>query len=220
MTVIHCKAVLFDLDGVLVDSTRCVERVWRQWAERNGKDAAAILEIAHGRRTIETLQMIAPELDIAAEVALLAASETVDLEGVEVVAGARSLLNALPHGSWSVVTSGTRDVARARLQHCSLPAPASLITADDVTRGKPDPEGYLAAAELLRCDPEGCVVVEDSPAGIQAAHAAGMQIIGVASTHSPADLLSTDAIVRSVADIRVQAGRVALELSVSDLEID
>lgn len=216
--VIHCKAVLFDLDGVLVDSTRCIERHWREWASRHGRDPNEILRIAHGRRTVETLQMIAPELDIAAEVAALAASEAVDMDGVDVITGASELLHALPPRSWTVVTSGTREVARARLQHCELPVPGSLITADDVVRGKPSPEGYLTAARALHCEPEECVVVEDSPAGIEAAHAAGMRIIATASTHAPTDLRSADVVVRSVSDIDVRREDGRFELLISEFE--
>lgn len=218
MKVMGCSAVLFDLDGVLVDSARCVERHWRAWASRHGHDAEEILRIAHGRRTVETLRMVAPELDISAEVAALAASEAADLDGVDVIAGARSLLESLPHGSWTVVTSGTRDVARARLRHCELPIPEWLVTADDVDRGKPAPEGYLAAAEALGSKPEACVVVEDAPAGIVAAHAAAMRTIAVASTHVPAKLRSADVVVRSVSDIEARPQDGGIQLVVRERE--
>ena len=147
--VIRCGAVLFDLDGVLMDSRVCVERHWTRWANRHGIDVALVLAEAHGRRTTDTILAVAPSLDIAAEARLLEEAETVDFDGVTTLPGAAPLLEALPPGSWAVVTSGTRALATGRLAHGGLPMPEQLITADDVERGKPDPQPYLAGAAAL-----------------------------------------------------------------------
>ena len=217
MKVIVCHAVLFDLDGVLVDSTPCVERHWGNWAHKHGRDAAEILRFSHGRTTIETIRLIAPELDAAAEAAALAAIGESDLEGVEVMPGASELLASLPKELWAVVTSGPRLIARKRLVHCGLPIPNVFITADDIRRGKPAPDGYLAAAAALHCRPENCVVIEDAPSGIEAAHAAGMRVIAVATTFNSVQLPVADAAVNSVSAIRAQLRNGEIEILVSDI---
>jgi mannitol-1-/sugar-/sorbitol-6-phosphatase len=193
---LHCAAVLFDLDGVLVDSAECVERTWRRWATRHNLDAARVIELAHGRRTIETVRLVAPHLAAANEVAVLASGEASTTEGVYKVPGARELLESLPPNAWAIVTSGVRAVATVRLHHTALPMPRVLVCADDIQRGKPDPEGYLVAAHQLGRVPADCVVVEDTPAGLQAARAAGMRVIAVSGTF-PAEALATANVVLS-----------------------
>lgn len=199
MEVIRCGAVLFDLDGVLMDSRVCVERHWTRWANRHGIDVALVLAEAHGRRTTDTLLAVAPSLDIAAEARLLEEAETVDFDGVTTLPGAAPLLEALPPGSWGVVTSGTRALATGRLAHGGLPIPERLITADDVERGKPDPQPYLAGAAALGVDPAQCLVVEDAVAGLRAGRAAGCRgLVAVLGTTARdelepvADLVLTD----------------------------
>ena len=118
---LHCAAILFDLDGVLVDSSECVERTWRRWAARHGLDPAHVIEFAHGRRTFETVQLVAPNLVAADEVAALAASEVSTTEGVYQVPGAHELLQSVPPEAWAIVTSGVRAVATLRLRHAELP---------------------------------------------------------------------------------------------------
>ena len=159
---LQCAAILFDLDGVLVDSAVCVERIWRTWALQHYMDPDRVIALAHGRRTIETVQLVAPHLATEAEAAALAASESNTTDGVFEVRGARELLQRLSACSWVTVTSGIRAVATLRLLHTGLPQPEVLVCADDVHRGKPDPEGYLAAAERLGFAPRACVVVEDA----------------------------------------------------------
>ena len=137
-----CAALLFDLDGVLVDSTTCVEHTWRRWAAQHGLDAGAILRLAHGRRALETVQRAAPHLadtEVAAEVAALAALEARETAGVLEVPGAAALLRALPPERWAVVTSGVRAVAEHRLRHVGLPVPPIMVCADEVAHGKPHP---------------------------------------------------------------------------------
>lgn len=204
---IDCAAVLFDLDGVLIDSTACIERHWRQWAHAHGLDVGAVMRVAHGRRTVETMQLAAPHLDdVEAEARYFVAQEALDTEGVFEIDGATALLNALPLDSWAIVTSGSRDVATSRLNHVGLPIPRVLITADDVIQGKPDPEPYLAAAHRLGLEAEQCVVFEDSPAGLAAAHAAGMQAVALATTHRASELGRACVIAERLRDIQIDAG--------------
>ena len=201
MEVIRCGAILFDLDGVLMDSRVCVERHWTRWANDHGFDVARVLAEAHGRRTTDTIRAVAPSLDIEAEARLLEGAESVDFEGVTTLPGAAELLAALPSGSWAVVTSGTRPLATGRLTHGGLPIPEHLITADDVERGKPDPQPYLAGAAALAVDPSDCLVIEDAPAGIQAGKAAGMTVLATATTFEAAALSTADYVTGSLADV-------------------
>lgn len=211
------RAMLFDLDGVLVDSTANVERHWRDWAGRHGLDADALIAVVHGRRAIDTIREHAPHLDVQAELAAMVAAETGDTTGITVLPGARELVQSLPPGSWAIVTSGTHEIAQARLRVAGLPTPPVLITADQVSRGKPDPEGYLAAGAALGASPADCVVVEDAPAGIEAARRAGMRCIALLTTHRASEVARASAIARDPRDIRVRAAsapRSSLTISV------
>jgi mannitol-1-/sugar-/sorbitol-6-phosphatase len=220
--VIRCGAALFDLDGVLMDSRVCVERHWTRWANRHGIDVELVLAEAHGRRTTDTILAVAPQLDVAAEARLLEEAETVDLDGVTTLPGAARLLESLPAGSWTVVTSGTRALATGRLAHGGLAIPDGLVTADDVERGKPDPQPYLAGAAALEVDPGHCLVVEDAPAGIVAGKAAGMTVLALATTYEAGALTAADYVVGSLADVALgsatvlAAGGFALELMLRD----
>lgn len=204
---LECTAILFDLDGVLIDSTTNITRHWRQWAQRHGLDLAEIMRVAHGRITIETMRLVAPHLPVEEEARHFAAVEVADTEGVITIAGAPALLASLPAAAWAIVTSGSRDVATARLKSRGLPIPKIMVTADDVIHGKPDPEPYLVAAKRLGVPANQCVVVEDSPAGIAAACAAGMRSVAVASTHADHELEAATAIARQLDDIQVDTAR-------------
>jgi sugar-phosphatase len=193
--IISCSAVLFDLDGVLVDSTGYVERQWRDWATRRGLEAEPFLRVCHGRRAVETIRLAAPQLDAEAEVARFpefVADEEVRLDAQP---GARQLLQGLPGGLWAVVTSGIRASAARRMREAGLPAPRVLVGAEDVEHGKPSPEGYLLAADRLDVAPAGCIVIEDAPAGLEAARAAGMRTLALASTHSRNELRGASLII-------------------------
>jgi sugar-phosphatase len=203
MTTFHCCAILFDLDGVLVDSTRSVERQWRAWAREHEVDEQKVVAIAHGVRAIEVIRAVAPHLDAEAQVRELEAREASDREGVMVMPGAVELVNSIPDGRWCVVTSGTRLLATARLRLAGIPIPQVLITADDVTRGKPDPEPYLKGAQLLSANPAECLVIEDAPAGIRSAHAGGMKVIALASTYATSTLDEADAVVLKLPSIKI-----------------
>jgi sugar-phosphatase len=216
MPTFSCSAILFDLDGVLVDSTGAVDREWREWAARKGVDGDAVMAIAHGVRSYEVIRAVAPHLDVDAEVQELESREADHQEGVRVMPGAVALVNSIPEGRWGVVTSGTRLLASARLQFCGLPVPRVLVTADDVVGGKPHPEPYLKGAEWLGFPPEECLVIEDAPAGIEAARAAGMTVIGITSTYAAGALGLADAVVGKLEQIRVRsngAGKLGVEVT-------
>ncbi len=198
MPTFSCSAILFDLDGVLVDSTRQVDREWREWAARKGVDGDAVMAIAHGVRTIEVIRRVAPHLDAEAEAAAIESHEASDQRGVVVMPGALDLVSSIPENRWGVVTSGTRPLAQNRLRYCGLPVPDVLVTSDDVVNGKPDPEPYLKGAERLGMKPADCLVIEDAPAGIQSARAGGMKVIGLASTYPVTRLSEADAVTRGL----------------------
>ncbi|HEV3513430.1 MAG TPA: HAD-IA family hydrolase [Candidatus Sulfotelmatobacter sp.] len=199
-----CSAVLFDLDGVLVDSTRAVDREWRLWAQRKGIDGDAVMAIAHGVRTIEVIRRVAPHLDAEAEAAEIENEEAHDPD-VVAMPGAVELIRSIPDGRWGVVTSGSRLLASARMQFCGLPVPEVLITADDVINGKPHPEPYLKGAERMGVAAVDCLVIEDAPAGIESARAGGMMVIGMASTYAAEKLREANAVVQKLGRIRVTA---------------
>ncbi|MBZ5678786.1 MAG: HAD family hydrolase [Acidobacteriia bacterium] len=215
MPTFLCSAILFDLDGVLVDSTRSVDRQWRLWAERKGVDGDKVIAIAHGVRTIEVIRQVAPHLDAEAEVREIESREAEDTDGVEIMPGAVDLVRTIPEGRWGVVTSGTRPLASARLRFGGLSVPRVLVTADDVVNGKPHPEPYLRGAELLAVKPADCLVVEDAPAGIQSARAGGMKVVGITSTYPESELHTADAVVGKLAQIQIGrdgAGRLAVSV--------
>jgi mannitol-1-/sugar-/sorbitol-6-phosphatase len=205
MPTFSCSAILFDLDGVLVDSTKAVDREWREWAKRKGVDGDAIMAIAHGVRTVEVIRRVAPHLDAAAEAALIENHEAHDQHGVTVMPGAIDLVRSIPEGRWGVVTSGSRLLATNRLRYCGLPVPEVLVTSDDVTNGKPHPEPYLKGAHRLGFAPADCLVIEDAPAGIQSARVGGLKVIGLASTYTAEKLKEADAIVEKLGRIQVSS---------------
>ena len=184
----ECRAVLFDLDGVLVDSMRYVEEQWRRWALARGLSPEPFLRVCHGRRALETIQLAAPHLDAEAEIAAFVPEEHSDPAPLAAIEGADRLLRVLPARSWAVATSGTRAAATARLRGAGLPIPDVLMCAEDVAKGKPSPDVYLAAAAGLGIPDSNCLVIEDAPAGIEAARAAGMRVVALTTTHSRRDL--------------------------------
>lgn len=203
MPVFFCSAILFDLDGVLVDSTGSVAEEWRLWSDENKVDVATVLRIMHGRRTVEIVRHVAPHLDAEAEARKIEQSGAEHQENIKAMPGALELLRSMPAARWAVVTSGTRYVATARLQHTNLPMPRVLVAADDVTRGKPEPEPYLKGAAGLGIKPAECLVVEDAPAGIESAHACGMKVIGLTTTYSALELQNADAVAKEFRQIQV-----------------
>ncbi|MGV3661714.1 MAG: HAD-IA family hydrolase [Prosthecobacter sp.] len=174
------QAVLFDMDGTLVDSRSVVERVWRDWAAAYGRDFRPILTASHGRRTIDTVREFAiPGIDVEAEAIKLEGQEVADVGGIIPIAGAAELLARLPADRWAVVTSASRALATRRLTAAGLPIPVVMVTAENVTHGKPDPEGYNQAARLLGTTADQCLVFEDAPAGIEAGLRAGSDVVAI-----------------------------------------
>lgn len=188
-------AILFDIDGTLVDSTAAVERSWRTWAADRDLDPEAVLAVCHGRRSADTIAGLVPPAEHAAAVAHLDRLELADFDGIVALPGAQALLSRLPTDRWAAVTSGSQRLMRARLHAAGLPAPAVLISAENVTLGKPDPEGYLKAAAALGRDIGRCLVVEDAPAGIDAGRAAGSPTLAVATSHASSRLTRADAVI-------------------------
>ena len=204
MLALACKAILFDLDGTLVESTSFIERLWQDWGMLHGITPQRMAEVMHGRRAREIIHIVAPHLPIKEEAYAMETAEISNMEGMQAYRGARGLLDTLPRKQWAIVTSGTLRVASARLNYAKLPMPEVFITADDVKAGKPAPDGYLLAAKRLKVSPADCVVVEDAPAGIQAGKAAGMKVIGIASSLQKETLSQADIVVRELADIKLQ----------------
>ncbi|MEY8567182.1 HAD-IA family hydrolase [Corynebacterium sp.] len=211
-------AILFDIDGTLVDSTPAVNRAWRAWAADHGIDADEVLAVCHGRRSADTIADFLPADRVAAEAAALEEMEAGDVDGVVALPGAAELLDSLPASSWAAVTSGSRALMRARLAAAGLPVPEILVAAEDVAEGKPDPQGYRKAAAQLGADPADCLVVEDAPAGLGAGRAAGGRVLAVATSHPREDLealepaRAADVVVDGLTDltVEVQGDRLAV----------
>ena len=175
-------ALLFDMDGTLVNSIAVVERTWTRFARRHGLDVDKVIAECHGCRVSETVAKFVPRgISVAEETARVEADEVSDVEGIVEIEGAARLLAALPEGRWAVVTSATRNLASVRMAAAGLVPPPVLIAAEDIHKGKPEPDGYLAAAAALGVAPSDCLVFEDAPAGIQAGHAAGAKVVAVAT---------------------------------------
>ncbi|MBD1914881.1 MULTISPECIES: HAD family hydrolase [Cyanophyceae] len=199
----HCQAIIFDVDGVLIDSDPVAERHWRAWANRHGIDYDAIARIHHGRPTIETIRQVAPHVDAAQEAHIKETAEADDTEGLTLYPGVKELLAQLPRDRWGVATSGTRRTVSLRFPHLSLPEPSVMVTADDVQRGKPAPDPYLLAAERMGVAPVDCLVIEDAPAGVASAKAAGAKVIAVTTTNRAGELGLADAIAPALASIQI-----------------
>src|SRR6202790_1987628 len=210
MVTIHCGALLFDMDGVLIDSTPAVARVWHRWAVEHGFDPETVVHMAHGRPSRTTIRELMPNADpheIDREDRQVERWEMEDLDGVVLLPGARQLLDILPPERWTIATSCTRPLAEVRLRAAGLPIPRTMITSSDVKIGKPDPEPYLKAAAKLGFAASDCIVVEDAPAGVRAGKAAGASVIAFLTTMPGGDLedAGADWIVQNCADIAASA---------------
>ena len=227
MIAIRCSALLFDLDGVLLDSTPAVARVWHGWAVEHGFDPETVVRMAHGRPSRTTIRELLPNADIDIDIDIdidredreVERREMEDLDGVVLLPGARQLLDILPPERWTIATSCTRPLAEVRLRAAGLPIPKTMITSSDVKIGKPDPEPYLKAAAKLGFAASDCMVVEDAPAGVRAGKAAGARVIAFLTTMDRRDLedAGADWIVQNCADIAVSHDDDGLQLSLSQL---
>jgi sugar-phosphatase len=205
---IHCQGILFDMDGILISSIGSVERSWTKWAEMRGVDPAHACHIAHGRRAVETVSELRPDLDTDAECAILEKMEIADQDDLVMLPGVQNLLTALSSISgrprWTVVTSATERLARVRLAAGGIPVPERLITADQVTEGKPHPAPFLAGAALLGFAPEECVVFEDSSSGAQAGRAAGCTVVATPFSHPIESLQAADYLIEDLSRVSVE----------------
>lgn len=179
---IHCRALLFDMDGVLVDSTPAVARVWTKWANGFGLDPSEVVRRAHGRPSIATIRELLPSADHRAEDQLIEKAEIEDIEDVIALPGTTQLLSALPADRFAVVTSATHALAVVRLRAAGFAIPKHLVSSNDIQRGKPDPEPYLRGAQILGLSAADCIVIEDAPAGIQSGKAAGSRVLALRTT--------------------------------------
>lgn len=215
MTEIHCAALLFDLDGVLIDSTPAVARVWRRWAIEHGFNPEEVVSRAHGRPSLTTVSEYLPNANHQAENRLVERCEIEDLEGVVPLPGALELLASLPEDRWTIVTSCTRPLAEVRIKAAGLPLPRKLITSNDLIHGKPNPEPYLKGASVLGFPSAECVVFEDVPAGVRAGKAAGAKVIAFKTTVQESALqeAGADWILNNCSDIGLLNWREDLELA-------
>jgi len=191
--MIRTSAFLFDMDGVLIDSTPAVARVWTKWAQERGFNPDETVRRAHGRPSLTTVRELLPDADHEAENREVERREIEDVEGVVLLPGVKELLDALPSDRWAVVTSCTAPLARVRLRTAGVPTPRFLITSNDVRHGKPDPEPYLKAAAILGVPAHECIVAEDAPAGVRAGKAAGARVLGFRTTVPQTELTAAGA---------------------------
>jgi sugar-phosphatase len=212
-----CQGILFDMDGILISSLGSVERSWTAWARMRGIEPERALSVAHGRRAIDTVKFLRPDLDSEAELKVIEDLEVADNEGLHVLPGVLDLLAALPAARWTVVTSATERLARVRMAAGGLPVPARMITANQVTRGKPNPEPFLAGAALLGFKPEMCVVFEDSSSGAQAGRAAGCTVVATTFSHPVETLAAAHFLVRDLADVHAETSAEGIVLRVHPL---
>lgn len=200
---IRCDALLIDSDGTLVDSEAAIRRSWRTWCAEYGFDVERVHHISQGRRSADTIADLLPAEQAPAGLTRLDELERADLADVCAMPGAAELLDTLPPDAWALVTSGDLPLVTARLHAAGLPRPKVLVTADDVSRGKPDPAGYRLAADSLGVPASRCVVFEDSAAGIAAGQAAGAFVVALTTTHVEADLAAADLIVPDLSAVRL-----------------
>jgi len=214
---LQVRGILFDMDGVLVSSLGSVERSWTKWGKMRGVDGELAIKTAHGRRAIETVRYLRPDLNDVEELKVIEEIEIADKDDIEVLKGVPRILSELPQKYWTVVTSATDKLARARLSYAGLSIPERIITADQVTNGKPNPEPYIKGAALLKQRPEDCLVIEDSTSGAIAGHAAGCKVLATLFSHTVESLAAADWIVQSLDDVIVRPLEDTVELEFKPL---
>ena len=215
LLTLTCKAILFDMDGTLVDSTRVVELAWTRWAERNDVPLEAVLSFSHGRPSSATMNHFFPARDNTPELEEMALQEETVVEGILAVPGALKIVSALQQDQWAIVTSAWRTLAETRVRAAGLPLPRILVPVDEIRNGKPDPEGFLNAARQLGVAPADCLVFEDTRPGIDAGLSAGMQVVALLTT-MPAASLQHRPLIRDFRDVTVYPNGAYLKLTVED----
>jgi sugar-phosphatase len=198
---ITVRGILFDMDGVLISSTGADERCWMRWARHHGMEGSFSLQSTHGRRAVDTLRDVRPDLDPEPEIRRLEGYDAEDHSGLIILPGVRRLLASLPLDRWTIVTSASSRLIEERVRYAGLPLPSVLVSAEAVANGKPHPEPYLAGARLLGLPPEDCVVIEDSPAGVASGKAAGSRVLAVLTSHASEELTAADWQVRSLEQV-------------------
>ncbi|TJZ67768.1 HAD family hydrolase [Chitiniphilus eburneus] len=188
-------AVLFDMDGTLIDSTPCVERIWRRWAADVGIDAEELIAHMHGVRGQDTIKRFAPHVDLDREFNRLLEWELADLEGTTAIVGIEQRVAELRGARYGIVTSAMRQLAQVKLNYCGLVPPAAMVCSEDVEHGKPFPDPFLLGARQLLADPERCLAFEDAPSGIRAAKTAGMTVVALTTSHHPDELAEADLLI-------------------------
>jgi mannitol-1-/sugar-/sorbitol-6-phosphatase len=212
---VRCKAVLFDMDGTLVDSTRVVELAWGWWAARHHLTLQTVLSFSHGRPTIATMEHFFPARDHTEELKEMEHYEETQMEGIVAVPGAAQVVHALQNHPWGIVTSAWRTLAEARIIAAGLPLPNVIVPVDEIRNGKPEPEGFLHAAERLGVAPEECLAFEDTRPGIEAGLNAGMQVVGLLTT-VPAEQLQHRPLIRDFRDVTIQFDGERLKIELRD----
>ena len=218
---VSAEALLFDMDGVLINSIPAVERVWSRWSAERGFDVHEVLRHAHGRPSIATLRDLLPDADHEAENRLIEQAEIDDVEGIVPLPGVKELLASLPADRWAIVTSCTRPLAKVRIAAAGLPEPALFITSNDITHGKPHAEPYQKGARGLGFAPEQCIVVEDALAGIASGKNAGARVIAFTTPATMADLVAAkpDWILKDASSIRLDAVAPKLQLALDEVGV-
>ena len=214
MFSVTCRAILFDLDGVLIDSNELYEAHWRQWAQERSVSFAHIQKVHHGRPVPETIRIVAPHLDAVKEAEIYKDGliHCSHWHHVRPYPGVFAMLKALPPDRWAIVTSAPRTVARKLAAQLTLPVPRVFIAGDDVSRGKPHPDPYLQAAQALDIEIQDCVVIEDAPAGITAANRAGAQVIALTTTNTPETLAAAEYVAPDLSCLTVTSSGEELRL--------
>lgn len=197
----QADAFLFDLDGTLINSMAVVNRVWSQWAIDNGLDPVEVVSNCHGRRSLDTIKLFAPHLPQPQANDEFINREAADTDGLTVLPGAIDFLKSLPPDRWAIVTSCSTKLAKVRMGFLNIPQPKVIVVGDDVTIGKPNPQGFLMAAMKLGFAPENCVVFEDAPAGVEAGQRAGMKVVTVTAVNSHTD--KGDAFIRDYQTVKL-----------------
>jgi mannitol-1-/sugar-/sorbitol-6-phosphatase len=221
MTTVSTQALLFDMDGVLINSIPAVERVWSRWAAERGFNVQEVLRHAHGRPSIATLRDLLPDADHEAENRIVEQAEIDDVADIVPLPGVKELLAALPHDRWAIVTSCTRPLAEVRIRAAGLPTPELFITANEIIHGKPNAEPYLKGAAGLGFSPQECIVVEDALAGIASGKNAGARVIAFTTTASMDDLVvaKPDWMLRDCSAIRLEGSEPDLQLALEEVTV-